>query len=204
MSLDCRYLDLLMSSDVPCIHFYRWEKKTVTYGYFSKLEVLNLKRLKQDKWHVVKRPTAGGILFHPYDFAFSLLVPARCTRASLAYLAVAELMQDVLHPLIPTSITSHDGEKASPFCMLHPRHFDLMYRGKKVMGVAQRRTRFGFLHQASISLKPPDPAHVKLWVNGVQPDFQKTCFSFADHLRVDTEKARLLIERHILDFFTKK
>jgi lipoate-protein ligase A len=38
--------------------------------------------------------------------------------------------------------------------MAKPTKYDVMVGGKKVGGAAQRKTRHGFLHQGSISLRP--------------------------------------------------
>jgi lipoate-protein ligase A len=40
--------------------------------------------------------------------------------------------------------------------MAKPTKYDVMWEGKKVGGGAQRRTKYGFLHQGTISLGRPD------------------------------------------------
>jgi len=41
--------------------------------------------------------------------------------------------------------------------MAKPTIYDVMLNGKKIGGSAQRRTKFGLLHQASIHLQKLDP-----------------------------------------------
>jgi lipoate-protein ligase A len=46
-------------------------------------------------------------------------------------------------------------EACHGFCMAKPTQYDLMREGKKVGGAAQRRTKQGLLHHASLSLTLP-------------------------------------------------
>ena len=41
------------------------------------------------------------------------------------------------------------------FCMARPTKYDLVLKGKKIAGAAQRKTKEGFLHQGTISLMQP-------------------------------------------------
>ena len=166
MEKDARLLSNLASDDSPIIHFYEWSVPSLTYGYFTDPgRFLNLNALKDCGVGLAKRPTGGGIIFHLTDFAFSVLLPAGTPSLSINPLenyalinrwvaeAVGSLPQ-LAHP--PDLLTpSLESTKSAPFCMAKPTQYDLVIDGRKVGGAAQRRTKNGLLHQASISVKQP-------------------------------------------------
>jgi len=77
MLLDAELLDGLDPHASPILHFYDWEGDSATYGYFVKpSDFLNLEEAKKRGLQLAKRPTGGGIVFHIWDLAFSVLIPA--------------------------------------------------------------------------------------------------------------------------------
>jgi lipoate-protein ligase A len=150
------------------LHFYEWKTPSLTYGYFIQPEQhLAIDKLHENGFQIARRPTGGGIIFHIADFAFSLLIPECHPSLSLKPLDnyrwinqhVAEVIQQV-DPLCPTpSLLPFKNpiqkESFLPFCMAKPTPYDILIEEKKVGGAAQRRTRKGLLHQASISLFLP-------------------------------------------------
>src|SRR5262245_13891861 len=80
MDKDARLLEDLSAHRRPILHFYQWERDSATYGYFTNPgNYLNLSRAEKRGLALAKRPTGGGIVFHVWDLAFSVLVPANCT-----------------------------------------------------------------------------------------------------------------------------
>lgn len=157
MDLDAH---LVKTAKEPHLHLYAWNRPALTYGYFIDPESLFL---KGHSLEIGRRPTGGGALFHQNDFTFSLIFPrshpfyALSTKES--YGAIHKLLKEALYPLVPVELFQE--EICTPFadfCMAHPVEHDLQLNGKKVGGAAERRTREGLLHQASLALFPPDPA----------------------------------------------
>lgn len=82
MSIDIDLLDSL--KDQPILHFYDWDQKSLTYGYFVDIEnFINLKQADNFDLNMAKRPTGGGIVFHIWDLAFSFLMPKNHENFSL-------------------------------------------------------------------------------------------------------------------------
>lgn len=149
----------------PVLRFYRWQKHSATYGYFIKPE----KYLLQDSdLALARRPTGGGIIFHDYDLAFSLLIPANHPCYSLntldnyAYVN-SRIMVAIkkFNPKLPIQPYCCQGENKPNFCMAHATIYDLMVEGKKAVGGAMRKTSKGFLHQGSICLRLPEKEFLK-------------------------------------------
>ena len=166
MELDAKLLEELGSD--PIIHFYEWEKPSISYGYFIDPEkLLNLRTIQQRGIDLARRPTGGGVVFHLWDFAFSVLVPSSApffshnplNNYSFINRAVLEAVEEFLGArggweLIPQDAPALD-EKCMNFCMAKPTKYDVVLRGRKIAGAAQRKRKQGFLHQGTIALVMP-------------------------------------------------
>jgi len=172
MEFDAKLLHELPGSSEPILHLYDWVSPSATFGYFINPATY----LSQDAFNsldLCKRPTGGGVTFHVSDWAFSVLVPASCPYYSLNtldnYAWVNHLVIEVLGLFLGSgegfSLLMHESDpqdvSSGHFCMAKPTKHDVMWKGKKVGGGAQRRTRFGFLHQGTISLAFPGKDFLK-------------------------------------------
>ncbi len=168
MGFDAALLDNADHYDSPILHFYEWKGDCATYGYFADpAALLNLEKVAQRSLSLARRPTGGGMIFHLWDMAFSVLVPAHCAEFSTNTLenyafinrAVLSSIQEFSEGQIPLSLTPEDyspwDRNCLHFCMAKPTKYDVMWEQKKVAGAAQRKTKKGFLHQGSIALVMP-------------------------------------------------
>lgn len=136
----------------PTLRIYRWIDPAVSIGYFEKWE---LARTGWPEREIVRRWTGGGNVLHGDDLTYSLLVPSVFNFAKkdavesyqLIHLALASTMR--LH-CIPALTYEKVDEKTSRACFQNPVRHDLLVNGEKIAGAAQRRTRFGLLHQGSV------------------------------------------------------
>ncbi len=166
MRLDAEMLETVQQ---PTLHFYDWERPSITYGHFIEpSKFLNLTSAAERGIDCARRPTGGGIVFHLWDLAFSVLVPAQSNFFSLNTLdnyafvnqAVLRAVQNFLGERKDLSLTSQDLAAASVdckrFCMAQPTKYDVVLQGRKIAGAAQRKTKQGFLHQGTIALMMPE------------------------------------------------
>jgi len=169
MQKDAQLLSQLKGETSPILHLYDWEGPSATYGYFLKPEtLLNLERAQECGISLARRPTGGGVVFHLWDLAFSVQVPASHSAYSKNSLenyafvngAVLEAVKEFLNVKGELFLTGDDDLVEHPaeahFCMARPTKYDLILKGKKIAGAAQRQTRDGFLHQGTIALLMPD------------------------------------------------
>lgn len=153
----------------PILHFYQWAAPSATYGYFvNPQKYLDLEKARRHRLSFAKRPTGGGIVFHIWDLAFSFLMPASHPSFSLNTLenyqfvnsAVLEVMQSFFDLKEPVSLIVESFPSLSSdcqnFCMAKPTQYDVVYKGLKIAGAAQRKRKQGYLHQGTISLAFPD------------------------------------------------
>lgn len=158
-------------NDLPILHLYGWERPSATYGHFIHPEKhLDMDRVSKANMSLARRPTGGGIVFHIWDYAFSFLMPFSHPLFSQNPLenyrfvneVVLEVMQDYLTLSEPVDLIKESfpipGEDCQNFCMARPTQYDVVYKGFKIAGAAQRKTKLGYLHQGTISLESPDEA----------------------------------------------
>lgn len=168
MAKDAALLAGLDPSGPPFLHFYEWDAPCMTYGYFIDFtRHVDLEALHELGLQAVRRPTGGGIIFHLSDLAFSILIPASHPRFSFNTLdnyalinqktaeAIAHFAAQSLQPQLLAQEPLCPSKECHAFCMAKPTQYDLLIQGKKVGGAAQRRTKQGLLHQASLSLLFP-------------------------------------------------
>lgn len=159
--------ELLEALEQPTLHLYTWHRPSITYGYFIKPdEHLNLDYLAKAGIDWARRPTGGGIVFHTHDLAFSLLLPKdhpACGDNTLErYHWVNRRVLRAIEAAIESgrqkgadlcTIEPDEPKEMGAFCMARPTHYDVMWRGGKVGGAAQRKKPRGLLHQGTICLQ---------------------------------------------------
>jgi len=145
---------LLEHCACPALRFYGWRGPSVSFGYFGKFA--DIARETKDR-EFVRRWTGGGSVLHGQDLTYSLITPA----SNPASLREPPLIYATIHSAIrqalsadgrETELATATGPKISDACFANPVRDDLIFRGRKIAGAAQRRTRGGFLHQGSIQL----------------------------------------------------
>jgi lipoate-protein ligase A len=156
MAIDEALLESAPSRYQPVLRFYGWTEPAASFGYFQRYqEVERLTTLRP----LVRRPTGGGIVPHDADWTYSLIFPpdhewyALSARDSYRHVhvwiksALARLDFDT--QLAPVSLKTQPGQ-----CFVGHEQFDLLWKGGKIAGAAQRRRRDGLLIQGSV--RPPN------------------------------------------------
>ena len=160
MAIDETLLAGSMIDGLPLLRVYRWDQPTVSIGYFERMEPA---RQAFPARQMVRRWTGGGIVEHGSDLTYSLLVPRALIppewRAGVAYQHIHRAVALALKAAGLEHITFASGQAAdrssttsmpSHECFESPVAYDVMLAGQKIAGAAQRRTRYGLLHQGSV------------------------------------------------------
>ena len=143
---------LLESATRPLIRFYRWDHAAISFGYFGRFSDVAEQASHRD---IVRRWTGGGIVFHGQDLTYALVIPAVFpplqVSSKAVYHAVHTALRDALSRAgCAAELATREASSASEACFERPVVADVLVRGRKVAGAAQRRTRAGLLHQGSI------------------------------------------------------
>lgn len=143
---------LLLRARRPILRVYGWARPAVTFGYFERWEPVVAAHPGRE-W--IRRWTGGGIVPHGEDWTYSLIVP-RCdpfaaVNAAESYRIIHELLGEAMRGEgMEAGVTPQAAPKVSQACFENPAQYDLLAAGHKIAGAAQRRSRFGMLHQGSV------------------------------------------------------
>ncbi len=211
MAIDQKLLSQLNPNGSPILHLYEWENESITYGYFTKPELLlDLSQVKQNKIELAKRITGGGVTFHFSDWAFSFLMPRNHPHFSENtldnYAFVNQFVIDVVAPLLQDRASlqlkvQNEDCKLEPcmnFCMAKPTPYDVIYRTKKIGGAAQRKTNLGYLHHGTISIALPDPMLLKDILVSKEDVFEAIYQN--SHYFIKNHREHKELERYRLEF----
>ena len=147
---------LLQRAEQPMLRIYRWRSRAVSLGYFGK--IADAEQMAAGR-EIVRRWTGGGSVEHGDDLTYTLVVPRSDAllrvSASESYRMIHEAIARVLlREGRVASVATVAVGKLSNVCFAGPVQYDLVADGAKVAGAAQRRTRWGLLHQGSIQMAP--------------------------------------------------
>ena len=163
MALDEVLLDSAPKLGHPVLRFYQWTEAAATFGYFQKFaEVERLTALRP----LVRRPTGGGLVPHDADWTYSLVFPPDDSwyrlKAVESYRRLHEWIQAAFQKTgTAADLSPESNKELRGHCFSGPEQFDVIWRGHKIAGAAQRRTRRGLLIQGSI--QPPPNATKAPW-----------------------------------------
>jgi lipoate-protein ligase A len=152
MALDEALMESAPRLGQPVLRFYSWTQPAVSFGYFQKYsDIERMTALRP----LVRRPTGGGLVPHDADWTYSLVFPPGHEWYSLSakdsYRRVHEWIRDAFVVLNLTTTLAPACSKSLPGqCFQGYEMFDVLWRGQKIAGAAQRRTRAGLLIQGSV------------------------------------------------------
>jgi len=169
MALDEALLENISRFDKPVLRFYGWTEKAATFGYFQRFSEVERATLLRP---LIRRPTGGGIVPHDSDWTYSFVVPPNHEWYSLkaieSYRRIHEWIQSALAKSKIETGLAPDCKKSAPGeCFAGHEKFDLLWRGKKIAGAAQRRNKSGLLIQGSVQPPPIKIARAD-WGNAMQ------------------------------------
>ncbi len=157
MALDEALLEAAPRMGKPVLRFYEWTEPAATFGYFQKhAEVAHWTKLRP----LIRRPTGGGLVLHDADWTYSLIFPTNhpwySLKAVVSYQRLHQWLGAAFGRLgVATELASSARREGPGQCFVGAEQFDLLWKGRKIAGAAQRRTRNGLLIQGSVQPMPP-------------------------------------------------
>lgn len=161
MKIDKQLFDTFDEDSIPIFRLYAWEKDSCTIGIsqdFSQIE-----DLKKYKNHYAKRMTGGGILFHGEDISYSLILPKYYMdrlNVKKSYEKICSFLLEFYKDLGLDIKYAKDDEhivlSKSTYCQVGFEPYDIVCKGKKLGGNAQRRTKEVIFQHGSLPLKVAD------------------------------------------------
>ncbi len=155
MALDEALLEAMPRLQAPVLRFYGWTQPAATFGYFQKFsEVEATTPLRP----LIRRPTGGGIVPHTADWTYAAIFPAghewHSLKAEESYWRIHDWLRRAFAELkVETELAPCCKKSLPGQCFIGHEKSDLLWRGQKIAGAAQRRNKLGLLIQGSV--QPP-------------------------------------------------
>ena len=182
MSVDQALLETANQTGLTTLRFYQWDEPTLSLGYFQnhKDRVLHQPSLKCP---LVRRRTGGGAILHDRELTYSICVPSAnrwSTKNVQLYEAIHQIIIEYLSELgvhatlyrdlenIPAqqretqNLESNGSDAVSKrpnvdqnafMCFRRRSPGDVVLKGYKVVGSAQRRVKSALLQHGTIMLE---------------------------------------------------
>ncbi len=144
----------------PTLRLYAWNPACLSLGYAQRIADVDLHRVEQLGWHVVRRPTGGRAILHTDELTYSIAVPLGHPLAAGSvvdsYRRISRALLAALQKLgvSPQADKRTDNHKAAvgPVCFEVPSHYEITVNGRKLIGSAQVRRRAGILQHGTLPL----------------------------------------------------
>ncbi len=157
MAIDWYMLD----ENIPALHTFTWHPHAISLGYLQDTSGLNKEFIQKSGYVIARRPTGGKAVIHDGDISIALYLPAELLprRAKDAYTELSDILREALFQLtnLPLSRTAEDEYHKHEGCFTSSTGYEIGINGKKIAGIAVRKTRQGMLMHASIRMKPFPP-----------------------------------------------
>lgn len=160
MALDEALLHWHQKGEIPpTLRFYRWNKPTLSIGYFQKVDgKIDLQGIKKHQCQLVRRMTGGSAVLHDDELTYSIVISEKHEKvASSIRQAYFDLSKGIVRAYQLLGIeVDHAHEPSSKgrsnICFEQPAFYELVAKGKKISGNAQIRKRGILLQHGSIPL----------------------------------------------------
>ena len=163
MAIDQALLESVSRSGIPVLRFYRWSSPTLSLGYFQSIQTRSA-HPESAGIACIRRATGGGAIVHDRELTYSIVLPVPVGQAGprlglyrQIHAAIADSLTGLGVASLPYRLTGSEANQASnsaPFlCFQRRTAEDLIVRGYKVLGSAQRKTRTAVLQHGSLLLQ---------------------------------------------------
>lgn len=138
------------------LRFYQWSEPTLSLGYFQSHDERH-RHAASTACPLIRRSSGGGAIVHDHELTYSLTLPLQDRWSQNA----EELYATVHNSLIETlrlqdiACVLHVGKPQTEafLCFQRRAEGDVILKDNKIMGSAQRRTKYGILQHGSLLLQ---------------------------------------------------
>jgi lipoyl(octanoyl) transferase len=162
MALDEALLETVAGgADTAYLRTYSWTTPTLSLGYFQRMADVHADPRFQSV-PIVRRLTGGGAIWHDNEITYALVVPASHPLArpsTKLYQAVHSALASALVNMGISAVrrgnttsSAHVDQKQPLLCFTDPDPEDIVTKGIKLVGSAQRRRGGAVLQHGSLLL----------------------------------------------------
>jgi len=161
MALDESVLEHVgRAQSLPTLRLYAWDPACLSLGHAQPFGDVDMARLRERGWEVVRRATGGRAILHTDEITYSVIAPndeprlAGTVLESYNRLAQALLLavQQLDLPVEMNKVAQDSILRNNPVCFEVPSTYEITVNGKKLIGSAQARKKEGVLQHGSLPL----------------------------------------------------
>jgi lipoate-protein ligase A len=142
----------------PTLRIYKWERPTLSLGYFQKISDINIKYCNKKDYPIVRRLTGGRAILHDDELTYSFCAK----KGSLKFNGELHNDYTVISTALVEGMTAYGidaeisflkkraADQKSPACFKVVSYGEVTVDNKKVIGSAQKRYKDGLLQHGSL------------------------------------------------------
>ena len=163
MALDEAILETIIERNTsPTLRLYSWSPPCLSLGYAQPVSQVDLDRIRESDWGIVRRPTGGRAILHADELTYSVTAtldnPHFAGGVLESYKHISQGLVRALQILnvgieIQPEVKLSNDEREQAICFELPSSYEITAGGKKLIGSAQVRRRGGVLQHGSLPLK---------------------------------------------------
>jgi len=144
----------------PTLRLYAWTPACLSLGHAQPFADVDMQRLNDHGWEVVRRATGGRAILHTDELTYSVIAPSNEPRVEGSVLESYNRLAQALLLAVQTlelPVEMKEGKPAeafplNPVCFEVPSTYEITVDGKKLIGSAQARKKEGVLQHGSLPL----------------------------------------------------
>ena len=145
---------------LPTLRLYAWDPACLSLGHAQPFADVDVNRLQERGWEVVRRLTGGRAILHTDELTYSVIAPLNEPRVEgsvlESYNRLAQALLLAVKSLdIPVEMKEGKADNSAapnPVCFEVPSTHEITVNGKKLIGSAQARKKEGVLQHGSLPL----------------------------------------------------
>jgi lipoyl(octanoyl) transferase len=161
MALDESILEHIGRGEaIPTLRLYAWEPPCLSLGHAQPFADVDMNRLNERGWEIVRRATGGRAILHTDELTYSVIAPSHEPRVAgtvlESYNRLAQALLLAVKELdLPVEMKEgrvDNNSLPNPVCFEVPSTYEITVNGKKLIGSAQARKKEGVLQHGSLPL----------------------------------------------------
>jgi lipoate-protein ligase A len=160
MALDYSFASTIKPEQNPILRFYGWQPYCLSLGYHQDKSDVDIDFLKGSGYDLVRRPTGGSAIFHANELTYSFIVPLKKSNHRQVYQYFHYLLANTLN-VLGYPVTLSNNVRSEPYlnnggntfaCFNRSAFSEIQYKGKKIVGSAQKLFPNAVLQHGSLML----------------------------------------------------
>jgi len=170
MAVDEAILEAVGRGDsLPTLRLYDWKPACLSLGYAQPFTDVDIPRLQEHEWDMVRRLTGGRAVLHTDEITYAVIAPINEPRVAgtllesysrlaaalvvaLQLLSLPVEVQEHASPVQESGLPRTRNKTPNPVCFEVPSKYEITIGGKKLVGSAQARRKEGILQHGSLPL----------------------------------------------------